>query len=390
MSTDMRMLHVAALPFPSAQGTQALIHSMLSALHAHGHDVELLCYAHGAGAFQGDYALTRAFAPLPARSLHSGPSLEKLALDAGLLHTLRLRLAGMQPSLVIAHHVEAALLALAVSRVPVVYVAHTSLEAELPYYFAASLALPMRGLGGALDRALCKRAARVLAVSPMLARALAQESGASVQSFTLPWPTVASMHADERRAARRELGFDDHQPVLLYAGNLDAYQGLSVCIEALSQLVRHAPNLRWLIATESPHAAFRAQLEDAGLLAHVSFTGLADELARRRVHAASDVALVPRASPGGVPIKLLDAMARGLPVVASERALAGLPLATLCRVVPDQDPAALCGALCQLLAMPETQRRQSAARARQHMAEKHAFPAFTASFFAALAGLAWP
>jgi glycosyltransferase involved in cell wall biosynthesis len=269
-------------------------------------------------------------------------------------------------------------------------VAHTSLEAELPEYFASRWTGVMRNTGGAFDRALCRRTARVLAVSPMLARALAEESGSSVQSFTLPWLCAAPTSADERCAARRELGFDDHQPVVLYAGNLDAYQGLSVCIDALSQLVRKLPALRWLVATESPRHAFRAQLERAGLSSHVSFSALSDERARRRVHAASDLALVPRKSPGGIPIKLLDAMARGVPIVAARRALAGLPLSDLCRVVPDEDASALCEAVRELLQQPPSQRLELAARAREHIAKNHAFSAFVASFSAGLAGLARP
>src|SRR5690606_39395113 len=68
----------------------------------------------------------------------------------------------------------------AVCEVPVVYVAHTSLAAELPSYgFSPTVAR----LGALWERALCRRAARTLAVSPALARALAQASGVAVEAL---------------------------------------------------------------------------------------------------------------------------------------------------------------------------------------------------------------
>jgi hypothetical protein len=66
-STTGPILHVAALPFPSPQGTQAAIASMLEALASAGRDVHLLCYPH-AGSEQ---TFSRAFvrcAPGPARA----------------------------------------------------------------------------------------------------------------------------------------------------------------------------------------------------------------------------------------------------------------------------------------------------------------------------------
>jgi glycosyltransferase involved in cell wall biosynthesis len=334
----MRCLHVAALPFPSPQGTQALLHQMLCALAAAGHETHLLSYAHGDTSAALPYRVHRIPRQGFARSMRSGPSLDKLWLDLSLARTLRRLVHTLRPEHVVAHHVEAAAAALA-SGIQFDFVAHTSLAAELPVYFAAPLAGLTRRLGEQLDTRLLWAARRAWAVSPQLARDLCWQSGRGVQALPLPWPLPPAITEPERRSAREALGLVDAE-VALYAGNLDAYQGLGPLLAGLSAAAWQRPRLRLVVATAAPHARLAGSLQQLGLAARTTFLPLHDEPARRLAHAAADLALVPRLSPGGVPIKLLDALARGVPVLAAARALAGLPLAQHCTVVDGDDAGA--------------------------------------------------
>jgi glycosyltransferase involved in cell wall biosynthesis len=369
----MRTLHVAALPFPSFQGTQALLQAMLTALSSRGREVELLTYAHGTGG-PAEFPVQRARSLVPGRSLRSGPSLEKLVHDAGLALSLRERERAFRPDIIVAHHIEAALAALSVCRAPVAYVAHTSLEMELPSYASRRLAVPLSRAGAVLERAVCRRAAHTLAVSPLLARMLAAASGVNVATITLPWSVPLAIDAAERSAARLTLGLAPGSFVPLYAGNLDAYQGLHVLGEGLTQLIGKR-DFTMLIATGEPRAlSWSPVLRD-----RVHLLPIQGEPARRLAHAAADVALVPRASPGGLPIKLLDALARGVPVLAARRASAGLSLDAVCDLVPDDDAAAWTRALADYTPDPER-----SVRARDYMVRTHHADAFVSSFEAAL------
>jgi glycosyltransferase involved in cell wall biosynthesis len=342
----MRSLHVAALAFPSTQGTQGLVHSMLEALALAGHDTHLACYAHGATRrFSAPYTLHRLQHDLGQRSLRAGPSWGKLALDALLVAHVRALVRRLRPDLVVAHHVEAAL-ACVLSGVPYVFVAHTSLRHELGSYFPRALAASMARAGAQLDRALCARAQQVLAVAPGLAELLHAEGAIHAAALPIPWRVPAVMDAAERQRARVELGFVAGERVLLYAGNLDAYQGLPVVAEAVSRL---GSGWRWLVATESDLGTCR---ELASSRLPIQVAPLASERDRRLAHAAADVVVVPRASPGGLPMKLLDALSRGARVVATQRACAGLALTDVCQLVPDDDPAALARACAAYAAQP--------------------------------------
>ncbi|MDB4984877.1 MAG: glycosyl transferase group 1 [Myxococcaceae bacterium] len=370
----MRTLHVAALPFPSSQGTQALLHQMLCALSAAGHDTHLLCYAHGARVVAPAYTVHRIAAQSCTRSLRSGPSLDKLRLDASLTRRLAELVRQLAPAQVVAHHVEAAASALALGIAPLTFVAHTSLAAELPVYFPRVFSSLTSRLGRQVDSALVRRAARTLAVSPLLASMLSADSARPVESLPLPWPLAPRRTRLEGIAARAQLGLDSRHEVALYAGNLDGYQGLDRLLAGLAKLARQRPAFRLLIATAADSTRFASMLEAHALAARVLFCKLDDEAARRRAHAAADLALVPRRSPGGVPIKLLDAFARAVPVVAAERALAGLDAVELCRAIDGDCAEAWQAAISAGFDdLAGAQRRAELARAyveREHTAER--------------------
>jgi glycosyltransferase involved in cell wall biosynthesis len=349
-------LHVAALPYPSGQGTQAAIRFMVEALPG----ATLLTYGYGDGS-EPTVPLLRAPRLSRSRSLRSGPSIGKALDDLGLALAVRRHAA----ALVVAHHVEAAL-ACRLARVPYAFVAHTDLVFELPTYIAPDWARPAAGLGRAIDALAIAGASSVAAVSPLLAQTLARRTGRVVHPLPVPWSVAEPITDAERREARQALGLT--QPTLLYAGNLDGYQGLDVLVAARKRL---AP-FDALLATGS-----------GGTLPGFTRIPLATEADRRRAHAAADVVVVPRKSPGGVPIKLLDALARGVPVAATARALAGHAIDCV-ELAPDDDPEALATAITNAAALQGPARRTRIDAGRRYVAERHCPDAFRAAF----AGLA--
>lgn len=339
------ILHVACLPFPTHQGTQAAIASMLEASARLGRPVQLLAYAHAAYELDAPYEIHRIPNFPQVRSVRSGPSWGKVALDARCIVEIRRLAVRLQPSAIIAHHIEAALAALAARVAPVYYVAHTSLERELPVYLSRVPARPVRSIGRRLEKQVCGRAAGVAAVAPTLATLL----GKGVRYLPVPWSASAVSDRATRTEARLALGIAPDAQVCLYAGNLDPYQGWESLVKAIGMLRRSHRNARLLVATESDPAPARERAKRLGVESAVGFSGLESERARMLAHAASDLAWVPRRTEGGLPVKMLDAFARDLPVIAMQRATAGLPLRGACRIVSDDDPGAFAAAAGNLL-----------------------------------------
>lgn len=352
------------MPFPSPQGTQAAVRAMLTAEADAGLTPTLLSYAHGGEGAPAPGRHLRLPELVGDRSLKSGPSWRKVLQDAQLAWALR----GIGQRPVIAHHVEAAAAAWLASARPFVFFAHTALGPELPMYLPEAFSAAARRSGNGLDGALLRAADHVCALSPQLCAQLARVGGRGVPYVPVPWRVPRETAASLRGEARHRLGLDEHAEVLLYAGNLDRYQGLEQLIGALAQLAPRRPDLRLLVATGSARDPFVRGLRAAGVRERVTFTRARDEAERSEVHAACDVAVIPRRSPGGLPIKLLDALARGVPTVATTRATAGLPLgAALAAESADDEPGALARALENALARREPVREEG----RAYVAEAH-------------------
>ena len=367
------ILHVACLPFPSYQGTQAALAAMLEASASMGRPTRLLTYAQGAYPLDARYEVHRIPDFPKVRSLRSGPSWGKVALDARCILETRRLAHRLRPEAIVTHHIEAALAALAARVAPVYYVAHTCLARELPEYLPS---LPP-GLVGRfaqrVEETVCARAAGVAAVAPSLAQLL----GGGAQYLPVPWTSPATRRParDEARAA---LGLSTRTHVCLYAGNLDRYQGWESLIEALAILRRTHQAAALLVATESDPAPTRRLAHRLGVGAAVHFCRIDGEKARQLVHAASDLTWVPRRTEGGLPIKMLDAFARELPVVAMKRATAALRVKDACVAVPNDDANALAAAASRLI---EDDRAAAtlARHARRYLATHHSAETYAAA-----------
>ena len=307
----MRTLHLACMPYPTPQGTQGVVRAMVGALRAGGRRAHLLVY--GPRRSEDPSWLIRSGGPSVTE--RSGPSLPKILADAAMIGALRLawRRHGRCP--VVAHNVEAAWVARAAGVQPAVYFAHTRFDTELGTYGPLPAA---SAIGRWLDRGAAGLGP-VAAISPALAEHL---GGTFVAP---PWPL-----------AQRAGPAGDQ---VLYAGNLDGYQGWETVVRACA-----LAKLPLTVATESDAAPLRG-LASTLDLPSLRVVPLRTEADRVRAHASAFIAAVPRRAPGGLPIKLLDALARGRPVVAMERALAGLEAPPAVEVVRDDDDDAFADAL---------------------------------------------
>jgi len=350
------VLHLSATPYPSPQGTQALIREMLEAAHGRGGRHELFSYAHGDDGPRGSFPLHRLAGGPRVVSLRSGPSLGKALLDLRMVQATRRLARRLGARALVAHNVEAALIGRASGVRPLIYLAHTRFEDELPSYASARLCLPLSLAGRAMDALAAGRAARVVTVAPELTRRL-RALRPDAETLLPPWPRAPAATPAQRAAARTALGLPPDADVLLYAGNLDAYQGWQDAVGVVSRLARSRPRTRLLVATASDPEPLWRLARVSGQGHRLTLTTLASEDARRRAYAAADLALVPRRVAGGVPIKLLDALGRQTPVVTTPRASAGLTLRGACLLADDDDVRSMTHAAGRLLADRELGRR---------------------------------
>ena len=166
---------------------------------------------------------------------------------------------------------------------------------------------------------------------------------------------------------------------VLFVGRLDPRKGLPVLLEAFPEVRRAVPEARLLVVGDSYLRPWFVSRVPRALREHVCFTGSPAPEAMPGFFASAQVVVSPARRNESFGIVLLEAMASGRPVVASdspgyrnvvEPGVEG-------RLVPPGDPRALAEALTALL-RDEAERTRLGRNGRRK-AERFAWPRITAA-----------
>lgn len=174
---------------------------------------------------------------------------------------------------------------------------------------------------------------------------------------------VASYAASEPERLAARAAMDLRKRTILALARLVPVKGLDVLLAALRRLVEQEADVELLIAGAGPlRSELEARTRDAGLGAAVRFLGEVRGADKRRLLLGCDVLALPsrRLADGrteSAPTVLLEALAAGCPVVASDVGGARELLGDAGTLVPPEDPSALAVALRRILYDPEQSAR---------------------------------
>ena len=233
------------------------------------------------------------------------------------------------------------MLALFAARGPIVATFHT----------ATSRSRALIVMGTALQPGLEKITGRI-AVSPAARRVVVEHLGHDAVLI----PNGVNVRAF---AGAPPLHDAPHGPTVAFLGRIDEpRKGLAVLLEALPSLTAQVPDVQVLVAGPGE--------VDEPLPPNVRLLGLVSEADKASLYATADVYCAPNTHGESFGIVLIEAMAAGTPVVASD-------LEAFRRVLDDGeagvlfpvgDSAALADALAGLLKDPDRRHRLSAAGSR--------------------------
>jgi glycosyltransferase involved in cell wall biosynthesis len=155
-----------------------------------------------------------------------------------------------------------------------------------------------------------------------------------------------------RQETRRELGVGAGDLVAMTVAVLRPPKGIADMIAALPELAAVHPSLRYVVVGDGPdHGRLVDAAASHGVSERVVFTGARSDIAR--LLAAADVFVLPSHTEA-LPTVLIEAMAAGLPVVATE--VGGIPemveRGTSALLVPAHSPALLADAVGRVLSAP--------------------------------------
>ena len=163
---------------------------------------------------------------------------------------------------------------------------------------------------------------------------------------------------------RARYGIGVGQPLVLYTGTFEAYQGLDLLIEATALLGRSHPDARVLVVGGTD-----AQVEDArqqadGTGGRLIFAGQRPAGEMPGFVAACDILVSPRTSGTNTPLKIYSYLRSGRPIVATRLRTHTQVLDSATALLVPPRPEALAGGLARLIDDPgERTRLAAAARA---------------------------
>jgi 1,2-diacylglycerol 3-alpha-glucosyltransferase len=364
--TRFNVAMVAASPFPYPQGSQVLIGQLAAGLQRRGHAVSLVTYHHGVGEAPDGVAIYRIPALPGIGSVPAGPSWQKPLLDPFLVRELHRVVRRQGADVMHAHNFEGLLCALVVRRltgVPVVYHIHNAMGLELHTYFGSRLGRWAGAVVGRwVDAELPSRADYCIVLNE---RAVDYFRRRRVERLGVIEPGI-DFEAEDSERLKEGLS---HTPLVLYSGNLDRYQDLDLLLRAFQHVAEVRPEAQLVLSTNADPGEMESRAVSMGIRDQIIFSQAEDFGLVRGALAAADVAVCPRVNCLGFPIKLLNYMAAGKAIVASEGSACGVRHLDNGWVVENGDVHGMAAAILALLDDPSLARRLGASARRTARSE---------------------
>ena len=291
----------------------------------------------GPGRLDGEHADVGGAVGVPANG-----SVAPIALSPAAGRRTRQVLASWRPDVVHVHEPVVPMVGLAAMRAgaPLVTTHHAWSERSGLY-----------GLVGPLLRRVVDRAAVRVAVSPAAASFHANALRLHPTDFHVVPNGVDVARFAEASPLDRLRG---DGPVLLFVGRLERRKGLEHGVRAFAHLKTRHPSLRMVVVGDGPERERCQELLPAGLRVDVDMLGRVSDDDLPRCYASADVFVAPATGGESFGIVLLEALAAGVPVVASD--LPGFRSVVedgrTARLVPPGDARGIADAVDALLANP--------------------------------------
>lgn len=397
----MKALFVAPQPMYEDRGTPIALRQVLHALSELGHQVDILTFPVGRSLEMPGVAWHRTANPFGFRHVPVGFSWRKVVLDAFLTRELSRRISGTRYDWI--HAVEEAAFPAAVLArrhgIPLLYDMQSSLPDQLIQYSLFRLPGVRAGLRRS-ERWLLKRADLVMASQGLKAHVARTAPATPCREWD--FPSVAPfVEESEAAAVRRELGLAGDEKVVMYSGTFEPYQGLSMLIDAAVQVLAIEPGCRFVLLGGEARTARRLDrlVAARGLGARVT---VLPRQPRERVWAYlanADIVVSPRCFGDNLPLKIIDYLAMGKPIVATDIPAHASALDASCAELVPVAADGLASGILQLLHNPHRSAEIAQVAARRGQAQygwngfvklvSEAVDSLTARSVAASAAHAW-
>ncbi|WP_159716478.1 glycosyltransferase family 4 protein, partial [Geminicoccus flavidas] len=317
-----RALVVAPQPFFTPRGTPFSVYYRTLVTAEEGFDVDLLCYGRGEDVDLPNVRIYRIPEMAFLGPVKIGPSPLKLFFDVFMVLWTLFFLCTRRYQFVHAHEESVFFLRFLkpLFGFRLIYDMHSSLPEQLRNYkFTESRTII--GIFEWLERTCLKNADAVITICPELARyaePLVPERGRHVLIENSIFDPVRLAGAKEERARPELVPLPADRRLVVYAGTLEAYQGIEVLLGGFARAFPRVPDALLLIVGGTPDqvAAYQEMAAELGIGEQVVFTGRVPQATAKEYIRRAHVLVSPRSAGINTPLKIYEQLASGVPLVA--------------------------------------------------------------------------
>jgi glycosyltransferase involved in cell wall biosynthesis len=375
----MHILMIAPEPFFEPRGTAFSEYHRIRALTELGHTVDLVTYPFGTDMPIRGLRVFRCLRPPFIHRIGIGPSFAKVPLDV-LLALTALRCAVRTRYDAVHSHEEGIAIGIVLAwflRLPHLYDMHSSLPQQLTN-FAFSRSRVLTGLFVALERFVVRHSRVVVVICPHL-QSIVRDIDPEARTVLIE--NAPGSSDDEAPgtpdALRAALGLEATQPVVLYTGTFENYQGLDLLIAAFTRVLERRPDARLVMVGGQPNqiAAVRAEAVTRGVADAVICAGQRPAPEIPLYLRMADVLVSPRSTGTNTPLKIYQYLRSGTPIVATRLLTHTQVLTDDIAVLTPPTPEGFAEGILRVMADPGAA-SAIAARARQLADTKYSYEAY--------------
>jgi glycosyltransferase involved in cell wall biosynthesis len=319
----MRALVIAPEPFFTPRGTPLSVYHRTAITAELGVEIDLLTYGQGQNVDLPGVRIIRIPNFPFLGEVPAGPSYTKFFLDLFLIVWAIALLLRNRYDVVHAHE-EAIFFCLALKpffRFRLVYDMHSSLPQQL-VNFRFTSSRPLIGTFDWFERRALANSDAIITICPDLADYAATRQVPAERHFLIENSILDPVRLAGRPVTTPQPDVppaDDDSKLVIYAGTLEAYQGIDLTLEAVRILAPTAPELRVVFLGGTPDQVdhYRNRAEEVGVSAICTFAGRVPQEAARSWISRALVQLSPRISGTNTPLKVYEQLASGVAIVAT-------------------------------------------------------------------------
>jgi glycosyltransferase involved in cell wall biosynthesis len=314
---------IAPEPFLEPRGTPFSVYHRIKALTSLGYEVDLVTYPIGESVTLPGLRVFRTPALPFIQKVKIGPSLAKLPLDLLVLFTAWQRMRQERYHYVHTHE-EAGLMGVLLARIfrcKHLYDMHSDLSQQMSNFAFTKNSLLIRAME-AVQSLIIRQADTVIAICHDLEQTVRRLApGKPVYLIENVAVDEALPPASKQEVAQLRLRLAlSNNPVLLYTGTFESYQGIELLLKSAARVQAEFPDARYVLVGGRPdQVAKQEQLaQELGISEQVHFVGQRPLDEMPAYMALADILVSPRSEGTNTPLKLYTYLRSGKPVLATK------------------------------------------------------------------------